>query len=103
MILALIDGAGEDKARQYTQGGQRKGPSMGDEQILPTLTGLNMENEEPGPMLEPPHNQRPIPRFEPINREQMVMREVDVEQLVDQEYPVTSIWEFVERLGLCSL
>ena len=75
---------------------------MGDEQILPALTGLMMENQEPDPMTEPSHNHRPKPRFEPINREQMVMRVVDVEQLVDQDHPVRAIWEFVGRLDLSS-
>ncbi len=51
---------------------------MGDEQISPALTGLIMENQEADPMTEPRHNQRPRPRFEAINREQMVMRVVDV-------------------------
>ena len=73
---------------------------MVDEQISPALTGLMMENQEPEAMTEPRQNQRPIPRFESINREQMVMRVIDVEQLVDQDHPVRAIWEFVGRLDL---
>ena len=73
---------------------------MGDEHTLPTLTGLMMENHEPCTMTEP--GQRAKPRFEPINREQLVMRAVDVEQLVDQDHPVRAIWEFVGRLDLSS-
>ena len=75
---------------------------MGDEQMLPALTGLILERQEPDPMIEPGHSHRPIPRFEAINREQMVMRVVDVERLVDQEHPVRAIWEFVGRLDLSS-
>jgi transposase len=75
---------------------------MGDEQILPALIGMIMERQEPDPMTEPGHNHKPIPRFESINREQMVMRVVDIEQLVDQDHPVRAIWEFVGRLDLSS-
>lgn len=75
---------------------------MGDEQILPTLTGLIVEEQEPDPITELRDSERPRPRFEPINREQMVMRVVDVEQLVDQDHPVRAIWEFVGRLDLSS-
>src|SRR6266550_7852537 len=89
------DGAGEDNVRRNIQGRQSREPIMGDEQISPALTGLIMENQEADPMTEPRHNQRPRPRFEAINREQMVMRVVDVEQLVDQDHPVRAIWEFV--------
>ena len=73
---------------------------MGEEQILPGLKGVINEGQEPDPMTDPHNNQRPIPRFEPINRQQMVMRAVDVEQLVDQDHPVRAIWEFVGRLDL---
>jgi transposase len=72
---------------------------MGDEQILPALTDLIMEKQEPD-ATEPSRSHRPVPRFEPINRRQMIMRAVDVEQLVDQDHPVRAIWEFVGRLDL---
>jgi transposase len=75
---------------------------MGDEEVSPALTGLILEDQEPDLMNEREHNQKPRPRFEPINREQMVMRVVDVEQLVDQDHPVRAIWEFVGRLDLSS-
>jgi len=75
---------------------------MGDEQMLPALTGVIMERQEPDPMTRPRDNHSPIPRFEPINREQMVMRVVDVEQLIDQDHAVRAIWEFVGRLDLSS-
>ena len=73
---------------------------MGAEQTVPTLPGLKVENQEADTMDEPGQSHRAVPRFEPINREQMVMRAVDVEQLVDQEHPVRAIWEFVGRLDL---
>lgn len=38
------------------------------------------------------------PRFECIDRKQMVMRPMDVDQLVDQLHPVRAIWEFTGRL-----
>lgn len=75
---------------------------MGDLQKLPALAGLIMEEQEPDSMTERRHNQTPRPRFEAINREQMVMRAVNVEQLVDQDHPVRAIWEFVGRLDLSS-
>lgn len=73
---------------------------MKDEPILPTLTGLIKENQEPDGVSELSQSRRPIPRFEPINRQQMVMRAIDVEQLVDQDHPARAIWEFVGGLDL---
>jgi transposase len=73
---------------------------MRDGHVSPTLTGLIMENHEAEPMSEARDKQKAKPRFEPINREQMVMRAVDVERLVDQDHPVRAIWEFVGRLDL---
>jgi len=73
---------------------------MGDERISPTLTGLILEKSEADEMAEPSQGQKPIPRFEAINRQQMVMRTVDVEQLVDEDHPARAIWEFVGRLDL---
>ena len=39
-------------------------------------------------------------RLRPINREQMVLRPVDVEALVPEDHEVRAIWEFVGRLDL---
>ena len=39
-------------------------------------------------------------RLKPINREQMVLRPVDVEALVPEDHEVRAIWEFVGRLDL---
>lgn len=71
---------------------------MADEQLLPGMTEVSGENQETDTTGEP----RARPRFEPIDRQQMVMRTVDVEQLVDQDHPVRAIWEFVGRLDLSS-
>ena len=40
------------------------------------------------------------PRLKPIDRQQMVLRAVDVERLVPEDHPVRAIWEFVGRLDL---
>jgi transposase len=39
-------------------------------------------------------------RFQPINRQQMVFRAVDVEQLVEPDHLVRAIWELTGRLDL---
>ena len=39
-------------------------------------------------------------RFQPINRQQMVFRPVDVEQLVEPDHLVRAIWELTGRLDL---
>ncbi len=42
------------------------------------------------------------PRFEPINRQQMVLRTVDVEQLLEPDHLARAIWEMTGRLDLAS-
>ncbi|MBS3917265.1 MAG: transposase [Deltaproteobacteria bacterium] len=39
-------------------------------------------------------------RLKPINREQMVLRPMDVERLVSEDHEVRAIWEFVGRVDL---
>jgi transposase len=39
-------------------------------------------------------------RLKPINREQMVLRAVEVESLVSEDHEVRGIWEFVGQLDL---
>lgn len=39
-------------------------------------------------------------RLKPINRQQLVMRPMDVEELVPEDHEVRAIWEFVGRLDL---
>ena len=41
---------------------------------------------------------RSQPRLKPINRQQSVLRAVEVERLVEQDHPVRAIWELVGRL-----
>jgi transposase len=40
------------------------------------------------------------PRLERVNRQQMVWRSIDVEQLIEQDHPARAIWELVGRLDL---
>jgi transposase len=47
----------------------------------------------------PPEVKGP-PRLEPVNRQQMVWRAVDVEWLIDEDHPARAIWEFVGHLDL---
>jgi len=42
------------------------------------------------------------PRFEPIDREQLFWRMVDVERLIAEDHPARAIWEFVGKLDLSS-
>jgi transposase len=39
-------------------------------------------------------------RLKQINRQQMLLRPVEVEKLVEQDHPVRAIWELVGRLDL---
>jgi len=38
------------------------------------------------------------PRFQPINREQLFWRQVDVERLITEDHAARAIWEFVGKL-----
>jgi transposase len=42
------------------------------------------------------------PRLEPVNRQQMVWRTIDVERLIDEDHPARAIWELVGRMDLSS-
>ena len=39
-------------------------------------------------------------RCKPVNREQLLLRSVDVEKLVEEDHPVRAIWELVDRADL---
>src|SRR5678816_891811 len=39
-------------------------------------------------------------RLKPINRQQMVMRTIDVERLVEADHPVRAIWEMLGQVDL---
>ena len=43
---------------------------------------------------------RPVPRLVSINRQQLVLRSMDVEKLVDEDHCVLAIWELAGRLDL---
>jgi hypothetical protein len=45
---------------------------------------------------------KPPARFQPINRQQLVFRAVDVEQLLEPDHPARAIWEMTGRLDLSS-
>lgn len=40
------------------------------------------------------------PRLEPVNRQQMVWRTIDVERLIEEDHPARAIWELVGKLDL---
>jgi transposase len=43
---------------------------------------------------------RRVARCKPVNRQQLLLRSVDVEKLVEEDHPVRAIWELVEQLDL---
>ena len=42
------------------------------------------------------------PRLEPVNRQQMVWRTVDVERLIEEDHPARAIWALLGKLDLSS-
>ena len=40
------------------------------------------------------------PRLAAINRQQLVLRSIDVEQLIDEEHSARLIWQLIGRLDL---
>jgi len=52
------------------------------------------------PPAPPPSEAPGAPRLEPVNRQQMVWRSIDVEQLIEPDHPARAIWELVGRLDL---
>lgn len=44
------------------------------------------------------HDASKAPRLQPVDRAQMVLRPVIVEQLIADDLPARAIWEFVGRL-----
>ena len=42
----------------------------------------------------------PAARFETINRDQSVLRAIDVEGLIDENHPARNIWDFMGTLNL---
>jgi len=54
---------------------------------------------QPEPVAAEPEPQRE-PRLKPVNRNQLLLRTVDVDQLVEPDHLVRAIWELVGRLDL---
>lgn len=54
----------------------------------------------PNPTPCAPEEERGEPRLKRINRQQLLLRTVDVEQLVEPDHRVRAIWELVGRLDL---
>jgi transposase len=69
---------------------------MADEGVLPGLEKLVNESVEG----ERSAVKQQQPRFVYVNREQLVMRTIDVEQLIEAEHPARAIWEFLGRVDL---
>jgi|tagenome__1003787_1003787.scaffolds.fasta_scaffold20348349_2 hypothetical protein len=46
--------------------------------------------------------QNPSPRLKQVNRKQMLLRAIDVEQLIEPEHSARTIWELVGQLDLAS-
>lgn len=67
---------------------------MSDMSVLPGMEGMSAAPAGP---------KRPVeacPRVKPIDRSQMVFRDVDVSRLIDDDHPARAIWEFVGRMDL---
>jgi transposase len=41
-----------------------------------------------------------VPRLERVNRQQMVWRSIDVEQLIEEDHPARAIWQLVGKMDL---
>jgi len=72
---------------------------MGVEAILPGMDEVVRVDQEAAEGVAQDKEQL-RPRFEPVNREQMVFRTVDVEQLIGAEHPARAIWEFMGGVDL---
>ena len=44
--------------------------------------------------------ERPRPRLQQIDRQQLILRPIDVEQLIPEDHEARAIWEFVGQLDL---
>lgn len=69
----------------------------------PKDQALMWEGVEPRlPVAAPPTGSEPEPppRLKRVNRQQLLLRTVDVEQLVEADHPARAIWELVGRLDL---
>lgn len=62
---------------------------------LPALAGAR---PSPNSAAAPPP--KGAPRVKPVDRQQLVLRAVDLELLIEPEHPARAIWEFTGRLDL---
>jgi len=44
---------------------------------------------------------KPNPRVQQVNRQQLILRPLDIEQLVPEDHEVRAIWEFVGQMDIC--
>jgi transposase len=72
---------------------------MSGESILPGLEEVMREGPEAGEGVAHEGKQQRA-RFEVVNREQLVFRSIDVEQLISAEHPARAIWEFMGLVDL---
>ena len=72
---------------------------MSAEAILPGMDEVMRVEQEAAEGLAQDQEQLQ-PRFELVNREQLVFRTVDVEQLIAAEHPARAIWEFMGGVDL---
>lgn len=61
-----------------------------------------MQGTEAPPPKASPEPRTPQARIKPVERNQMMMRPVDVERLIEEDHPARAIWEFVGKLDLSS-
>lgn len=71
---------------------------MSDEDVLPGMQELSRQNSEEA--LSQQQESERKPRFELVNRAQLVFRTIDVEQLIPVDHPARAIWEFLGRVDL---
>jgi len=70
---------------------------MSHEGVLPGMSEVSGQKSASEPRSEAAE---PKPRFEFINRAQLVFRSIDVEQLIAIDHPARAIWEFLGRVDL---
>lgn len=72
---------------------------MSAEAVLPGLEHV-IEVSQEGKQRAAKNREQLKPRFELVNREQLVFRTIDVDQLIEAEHPARAIWEFMGRVDL---
>lgn len=76
------------------KGCANSGALYSDPADLEALRGPEKKDSDESPDL------KPKPRLRAVDRQQLQMRTVEVEKLVETDHPVRAIWEFVGRLDL---